>query len=212
MTTTDLPPAPHPALPAARAATLRLHLLGRSVIVLLTALPIGLALFVLWVVLAALSPITVVAPLLVPVTAAVRGYAQACRREASALLGAPVAAKYRANRPGLFGRLRTILTDPASWRDALWLPVHGVVAFTGAVLSATFFLASVFYAIYPFLYWVTPQRAFGRPFGDWHELHSVNDAMLMTPLALVCFGLWYGLQLPLVRAELAVTRALLGHR
>jgi hypothetical protein len=121
-----------------------------------------------------------------------------------------VTAKYRPNRPGLFGRLRTILTDPASWRDALWLPVHGVVAFAGAIVSVTFFLGTLFYAVYPFLYWVTPQRAFGRPFGDWHELHTVGDATIVMPLALVSFGLWYGLQLPLVRAELTVTRALLG--
>jgi hypothetical protein len=211
-TTTELPPATRPVLPAGRLLSLRLHLLGRSVLTMVTALPVGLALFVLWVVLAALSPITLVAPALVPVTAAVRGYANACRREAARLLGVPVEAAYRPARPGLFGRLRAILTDPASWRDVLWLPVHAVVAFTGALVSVTLFLATVFYAIYPFLFWVTPQRTFGHPFGDWHELHSVAGATVMMPLALVSFGLWYGLQIPAVRAELTVTRALLGRR
>jgi hypothetical protein len=210
--TIELPPTPRPVRPAARAATLRLHLLGRSAVALFTALPVGLTLFVLWIVLAALSPITLVAPVLLPVTAAVRGYAGWCRREASRLLGVPVTAAYRPARPGLFGRLRSILTDPASWRDALWLPVHGVLAFTGAVLSVTLFLGTLFYASYPFLFWVTPQDVFGHPFGDWHHLRSVADATVMMPLALVCFGLWYGLQLPLLRAELTVTRALLGRR
>jgi hypothetical protein len=94
----------------------------------------------------------------------------------------------------------------------LWLPVHAVVGFATATLAVTLFLASVFYLIYPFLYWVTPQRAFGHPFGDSWQFHSVGEASVMMLLSPVAFGLWLLLQLPLSRAELRVTQALLGRR
>jgi len=211
MTTTTRLPA-DPVLPAARHYSLRLHLLARSVLMMLTSMA-GVALFVLWVTLVAVSPITLLAPLVIPATALVRGYADAHRRAAGRLLGAPVEADHRTpDRPGLFRRVWTIESDPASWRDALWLPVHAVVAFATATLAVALFIGSVFYLIYPFLYWVTPQDVFGRPFGGWLEFHSVADSTVVMPLALVCFGLWFWLQLPLTRAELNVTRALLGER
>jgi len=210
-TTTDVPPT-RPVLPAARKASLRLHLFGRSVAIMLTAM-LGLPLFVLWVTLVAISPISIVAPLVIPATALVRAYANAHRRAAGRLLGRPVLASYRApDRPGLARRIWNLISDPASWRDVLWLPVHAVVAFVTATLSVTLLLASVFYAIYPFLYWVTPQQAFGHPFGDSWQFHSVGEASVMMVLSPVAFGLWLLLQLPLTRAELRVTQALLGRR
>ena len=210
-TTTELPPT-RPVLPPGRTVSLRLHLFGRSVLVMLTAM-LGLPLFVLWVTLVAISPISIVAPLLIPATALVRAYANARRREAARLLGQPVTADYRTpSQPGLPRRIWTLVSDPASWRDALWLPVHAAVGFATATVSVTLLLASVFYAIYPFLFWVTPQAAFGHPFGHWHEFHSVGQSTLMMVLAPVAFGLWWVLQLPLSRAELRVTQALLSRR
>jgi hypothetical protein len=79
-----------------------------------------------------------------------------------------------------------------------------------SALAVTLFLGSVFYLIYPFLYWVTPPSVFGTPFGGWLELHSVAGATVMMPLALVTLALWLALQVPLTRAELALTRSLLG--
>jgi hypothetical protein len=199
-------------LPPARSATLRLRLLGRSVIVALTSMT-GLILFVLWVTFVAVSPISVVAPLVLPVTVLVRAYANGYRRRTARLIGAPIPSGYRTpSRPGLISRIWAVVRDPASWRDAAWLLSHAVVGFVTSILSVTLFLGAVFYLVYPFLFWVTPQRVFGTPFGGWHELHTVADATIMMPLALVCFGLWYLLQLPLTRLELALTRALLGPR
>lgn len=213
MTTVQQPiqsPAPPPVLPPPRLASVRLHLLGRSVVVMLTSMA-GVALFSVWVTMVAISPISIVAPLVLPVTGAVRAYANVHRRDAARLLGVPIEARYRpAPRPGLISRIWTIERDPASWRDAWWLLSRAVVAFATATASVALFLGSVFYLIYPFLYWVTPHNAFGRPFGGLVNFHSVGQSALMMPLALVCFALWYSLQLPLVRAELAVTRSLLS--
>ncbi len=210
-TMTEQPPA-SAVLPAARHTALRLHLLGRSVVVMLTSM-IGVALFSVWVTLVAVSPITLVAPLVIPATAVVRAYANRHRRAAGRLLGTAIEAGYRTpDRPGSFRRIWTIERDPASWRDALWLLLHAVVAFVTSTLAFTLFAGAVFYLIYPFLFWVTPEHVFGRPFGGWLELHSVADATIVMPLALVSFALWFVLQLPLTRAELSLTRSLLGRR
>jgi hypothetical protein len=202
-----------PVLPAPRRMPVRLQLLGRSASMMFTSLT-GAVLFSAWITGVALAPITLSASLLVPISAVVRRYANAHRREAAVLLGTPIPAPYRTDeqRPGVFGRIATIIKDPASWRDARWLLLHSIVACLTSALAVTLFVGSVFYLIYPFLFWVTPQRVFGRPFGGWHELHSVADATMMMPFALVSFGLWLVLQVPLTRAELALTRSLLGPR
>lgn len=210
-TITELPPS-RPVLPAARKASLRVHLLGRSVVIMFTAM-VGVPLFALWLTLVAISPISIVAPLVIPATALVRAYANAHRRAAGRLLGRPIEAAYRTPaRPGLPRRILTLEGDPASWRDALWLPVHAVVAFITSTLAVALLLASVFYAIYPFLFWVTPEAAFGHPFGNWVHFHTVGQASVMMALAPIAFGLWLALQLPLSRLELRVTQAMLGRR
>lgn len=211
MTTTEVPVS-RTVLPARRRYSIRLHLLGRSVTTIVTSL-IGLVLFVAWIAAVALAPISITAPLLVPITAIVRAYANAHRRGASWLLGTHVPAAYRSTEgQGVFRRIVTIVRDPASWRDALWLLLRSVVGSVTSILAVALFASSVFYLIYPFLYWVTPQRVFGRPFGDWHELHSVADATVMMPVGLVMFGLWMVLQVPLTRLELTLTGSLLGPR
>jgi hypothetical protein len=211
MTTTEIPVS-RAVLPARRRYSIRLHLLGRSVTTIVTSL-VGLVLFVVWIAAVALAPISITAPLLVPITAIVRAYADAHRRGASWLLGTHVPAAYRSTEgQGVFRRIVTIVRDPASWRDAAWLLLRSVVGSVTSILAVALFASSVFYLIYPFLYWVTPQRVFGRPFGDWHELHSVADATVMMPVGLVMFGLWMVLQVPLTRLELTLTGSLLGPR
>src|SRR4051812_5685787 len=102
-------------LPPARRTSVRLHLLARSPVMSLSSMT-GVALFCLWVALVAISPITIVAPLVVPVTAVVRGYAGLHRGAASRLLGAPVEPRYRTTAGrGPIGRVWTIERDLASW-------------------------------------------------------------------------------------------------
>lgn len=210
MVTVENAPAPLSVLPRARRTPLRLYLLGRSFVLMVTSMA-GAALFAIWVTMVAVSPITIVAPLVLPVTAAVRWYADVHRRSASRALGEVIGRPYRPRGPG--GPLRRVWQlerDPASWRDAWWCLVHAVVACVTATVSFALFVGGLFYLIYPLLYWWTPQRVFGRPFGGQVELHSVGQAALMMPLALVAFALWFGLAIPLARAEIGVTRALLG--
>lgn len=199
-------------LPEPRRRFLRLHLLGRSTWVMFTSLG-GALLFSVWITVAAISPITIFAPLLPPTTRMVRAYANAHRRNTGRLLGAPIPAPYRlAERRRGLGRVWGIVRDPASWRDALWLLLHSIVGCVTSALAVWLFVGSAFYLIYPVLFWVTPRSVFGTPFGGWFELHSIADATVMMPFALVAFGLWLALQIPLTRIELALTRSLLGPR
>jgi hypothetical protein len=205
-------PSTHPMLPDARRPPLRLFLLGRSALVMVTSM-FGVALFCLWFTLVAVSPITIVAPLLLPVTALVRWYADVHRRQAQRLLGIPIERPYQdPARRGVVGRVWAIERDPASWRDAAWLVLHPIVAFVTSTLSFVLFASACFYLIYPFLFWVTPRPVFERPLGDEFHLHTVAQSTVVMPLALACFVLWYALAIPLAHAEVSLTRSLLDRR
>lgn len=198
-----------PVLPPLRPASLRLRMTARAAHVMITSV-LAVVPFTLWITFVAVSPISLVAPLVLPATALVRAYANAHRRGVTRLLGTPMPPPYRdPGGRGMLRRIWQIVRDPASWRDAWWLLCHAVVGCVTATLTVALFAGSVFYLIYPFLYWVTPQRVFGHPF-DHLTLHSVADATVLMPLALVCFALWYALVLPLTRLELSLARALLG--
>jgi Putative sensor len=195
--------------PGPKKVPLRLFLLGRSAIVMVTSL-IGAVLFSMWLTLVAVSPITILAPLVLPMTALVRWYANIHRHDAEQLLGTRVDSFYREPaRKGVIGRVLGIVRDPASWRDAWWLLLHSIVGCVTAALSFFLFAGGLFYLIYPLLFAVTPERVFGHPFGNLVQFHSVAQSCVMMPLALVSFGLWYGLAIPLVRAELTVTKKFL---
>jgi hypothetical protein len=203
---------PAQSIPAPRRPPLRLFLLGRSAVVMVTSM-FGVVLFSLWITFVAISPLTILAVLVLPVTALVRWYADLRRRGAQRLLGSPVRASYRpAPDAGIVGRVLAIEKDPASWRDAAWCLVHAIVGCVTATLSFSLFAGGLFYLIYPFLYWVTPDAVFRHPFGDQWTLHSVGESTSVMPAALVCFALWYAFVIPLARAEVSLTRSLLGGR
>jgi hypothetical protein len=196
--------------PVRRRVPLRLYLLGRSALLMVTSL-VGALLFAVWLTAVAISPITLFAPLVLPVTRLVRAYADHMRRDARRLTGWPMRGTYRIGEdPGVLRRVWSIERDRQSWRDAWWCLSHSVVATTFSALLTGLFAGTMFYLCYPLLYWVTPHNVFGRPFGGLVELDSVAQSCLMMPLALVCFGLWYALVLPLTRTELRLTRRLLA--
>ena len=174
---------------------------------------IGAALFSIWFTAAAISPLTLLGLALLPVTAVVRGYANLYRRDAARLTGWRMDPCYRS--PGEGGAIRkawAIVRDRQSWRDALWCLMHSIVAAVTSSVTIAFFAGTVFYLSYPFLYWVTPQSVFGNPFGGLLIFHSVAQSMVMMPLGLISFGIWYAIALPLARAELHLTGWLLTGR
>ena len=195
--------------PARRSAPSRLRLLGRAASITFTA-PFAVGLFACWVTTVAVSPLTVVAPLVLPATWLVRRYADRYRCSVARLTGVPAPSAYRdGHGRDLIGRALIIVRDPASWRDARWLVVHAVASWFLATLSLGLVLGGAFYAVYPLLYRVTPHAVFGRPFGGVIELHSQAQSFWFVPLAVALFALWWAVSVPLARAEVALGRRLL---
>jgi putative sensor protein len=202
------PPPIAPQRPAPPAHLSRTRLFGWSV-VMMTTWPVATVLFCVWVTAVALSPLTVFLPVLVGLTGAVRSYAGVHRRWTERMLGDRVAAPYRpATATGWVARAKNVLTDRASWRDAWWLLVHSTVGCFLATLAFSLLAGSVFYAIYPFLYWVTPDPVFRQPFG-FFTLHSVGQSFALVPLGLAMFGLWFASVRPIMLAHARLTRSLL---
>ena len=89
--------------------------------------------------------------LLVAALGVLRPYARLHRQLAGIALGTLVPDPYRTDRPvGLLSALRFRLTDPATWRDMLWLLVRLSLGFClqlGALIG---------YVLLPIGYWVSP--------------------------------------------------------
>lgn len=100
-------------------------------ILLLPWLVVSVALLVVWI----------GVPLLAGTLTALRALARWQRRTAGVLLGIPVPEPYRmVTDDGTIARLRTRLTDGATYRDALWLVVNAALGFPLAMVALVFYL------------------------------------------------------------------------
>jgi signal transduction histidine kinase len=132
-----------------RHLRIRLTLLGWSLLLLLLS-PLSLALMILMIVGTSLILLPVGLPLLLLTIVGTRQLARVHRRYAGGLTGTEISAPYlRPDRPRLLSRIRRVLTDPATRRDALWLLVDGI---PGLVLS----IVSVLEALVDLLLWFVP--------------------------------------------------------
>ncbi|WP_433216717.1 sensor histidine kinase [Microtetraspora malaysiensis] len=160
-------------------------------------------------------------PLLIPpVMAGVRGLTQFYREAAGRRLGANVVSPYLP-RPDLASarswparqvRLTGwIVTDRATWRDLVWLPLNFVVGVPLAALSPLFVLYGAYGVLLPVTYPLIDQQVGA---GDPHLLFlTVSDmprAFLAVPLGLLVAGLGLWIAPPLLRAHARFTAALLG--
>jgi len=93
---------------------------------------------------------------------------------------------------GWLRRLRERVTDPATYRDLVWLLVNATVGLTLAILLCT----GLRYLAHPLLYWASPSL-FGAPFA----VHSVGQAFLLWPVAAVAFALFWTDTRPLLQAN-----------
>ncbi|MYX76655.1 sensor histidine kinase [Streptomyces sp. SID3915] len=107
---------------------------------LFTGLLLGLATYVLTflvVVVLIFAVLVIGLPALPEATKLLRGLAESERRRVAARLGVPYRpARYLPLDTGeLSERVRRVLTDPATWRDVLWLPFQAVVGGAAAYLA-----------------------------------------------------------------------------
>ena len=199
-----------PAVPYIGAGQ-RFRLIGWSLLLAIIA-GLGLVPFCLFTTAVPLIIVTAGAPLTLLAAAMARGLANWHRGWAGRLLGEPVPRPYRQPPPeaGVIGRLMTILRDPATWRDWLWLLLNAVFGFALTLLAFVFFGGMLFYLIYPLLWSVTPQEAFGHPYG-FLTINNLGEAFVVSwPVAVVFFALWWSSAPGLLRTHARLARSLLG--
>ncbi|MBB6570806.1 sensor histidine kinase [Kribbella sandramycini] len=171
---------------------------------------IGIAFFVLSVVSVPLIAVWVGIPLLLAVVPATRWFANCHRTMLAGFIGERIPRPYKKPPlPGVLMWLRTTLTDPATWRDIVWLLVNAVIGFALCLVSAVLFLTTIFYGVYPLLVKVTPEGVFNEPFGG---LLYVNfwTSFLVMPVALIGFLIWMAAGERLLKANAYIARSLLG--
>ena len=139
-----LAPIPRPAVMVADFAYLVL------------GLPLGILTFTIVVTGLSLSAALLGIPVLVVTLLAARALAAFERKRAELLLGLRTPSRERRLTGGAWERTRTIIADPASWRDALWslllLPI-GIAGFTVAV---TLWSTALGFLTSPAWYWAMP--------------------------------------------------------
>jgi signal transduction histidine kinase len=180
----------------------------RGLVVVLLA-PLGLPLFVARVYGLVLVPLGMGLVLFAPATVAVRGLANLHRRIAGDWFDTPIPVPYLP-RPdtGLIGLVKRLVTDPATWRDQLWLLVNAPVAIFLGVMPAALIGNGVMGLVIAF----TWQPNGGMSKGDYMgmPLDTRPNALLAAPLgaAVLVFALWANPRI--LRLYGRFNRALLG--
>ncbi|MBB5955910.1 signal transduction histidine kinase [Saccharothrix tamanrassetensis] len=140
---------------------------------------------------AGLSLISIGLPAVPEALRLVRRLVDVERGRAGAFLGTPIPAAYRLPDGPVLTQVRTVLTDPATRRDLVWLLVHGPVGLLLGTLAVALPISAVNHLFIPVYWWLVPG-------GVQTSLGFVVDSWSTAPLA-VAIGVFYGLlwlQLP----------------
>ena len=143
----------------------------------------------------------------VPLTALL---ANGFRSAAGRMLGEPIVAAYR--RPtdsGLLPLLNSWARDGARWRDLLWLLWNMTFGFVLSMVVVTLLFAIGWYALFPFLFAITPDGVFDTNYGVF-VIDTQAEAFLEWAWMLVALALWWWLAPALGRARARVDRSLLA--
>ncbi|MEV4507428.1 sensor domain-containing protein [Dactylosporangium sp. NPDC049525] len=134
----------------------------------------------------------------------------ACRRLAGAQrrrVGAP--SPYRPLSGNGWARLRTVMRDPATWRDLAWLPCQFVAGLGGLVLTAGLWLAAVQCVTAPALRALLPEpTGFDPAVLEWTG-RSGPLTWVLVPVGAALAVLAYHLPRHLIRGQTRLSRALL---
>ncbi len=105
--------------------------------------------------------------------------------------------------------LKAWANDPARWRDFGWTWMSVTVGWILSWIAFGIGLAVIWYAIFPFIYWVTPAGVFDMNYGIL-ELDTQVEAFLEWIWLAVAFGTWWYLLPVLVRWRAELDRAMLA--
>ena len=203
MTTTETAPRPRPAL-------------LRTAGYLLLNLPTGVLWFGLLVALfsagAGTAVVWVGLPILWAAMMVARAGATAERGLVRAALGVDVPSPYRPLTGGPWQRWRTAATDPATWRDVLYLLICFPLGIIEFVLVVTFAAVSLACTCYPLYFSFLPPESLRTPLGNgyWYVVDGFWSALPYTVVGLLLGWLTTKLVRGLGAAHGGLAAALLG--
>jgi signal transduction histidine kinase len=171
---------------------------------------VGVAVFCFVVASASLVVIGVGIPLTLVTVPWLRGLADWHRVWSARRMGIPIGRPYQPLPGGKLARLRTMLTDRATYRDLLWVLVDGTAGLCLAILPATFLLSAVWYAVaLPIVISVVPDT-FDANYGLFDVTTVAGALATGIPIAALSVALFWWTARPLLTAYAKLTRRMLA--
>jgi signal transduction histidine kinase len=190
---------------------------GRDFVYLLGMLCMSIVAFVVWVtgVSVTLSLLVLVVGVFVWLATAYvfRGTATLDRRLAGWLRREPIPGVYRVPpRPGVLAQLRSVTTDPQTWKDFAWLVLNSIVGFAVSVAALSLTAVVIGYIAMPLWWWAIPDphTQYGTLNLGIYTVTSTGWAFLTTALGLALLPLLVLLNHGLSIGHAAVAARVLG--
>ncbi len=119
-----------------------------------------------------LLPVVIGLPILIGTAYLHRGIAWAERQRAALVLGAAIEQSYRRpTRPGIVAIVRTLGTDPQTWKDAGWMILVSIIGFCGSIVALVLWPVTLWALSFPFYGWALSGDQITIELGDG----SAND-------------------------------------
>jgi signal transduction histidine kinase len=153
--------ADHQGMPLVQRPGALLRQLALDTVYLVLALPMGILTFT-WVVTGwsiglALLITFIGLPILMITVYASRWLAWIERRRAALVLGEPIAEVYKRSEGGFFARVRTMFSDPSTWKDLAWHLLLLPIGIADFVVAVTAWSVSLGLVSVPAWWWATPE-------------------------------------------------------
>ena len=128
------------------------------------------------------------------------------RARAGRELGHDITTPYRALEGTQLRRARTVLRDPATWRDVIWLVVHGFTGMFVGIVAVALWPAALVSVTSPLWWWLLPRGTFTAfvPIDTWPQ--ALTWPFLQT--AVYAAAVWWLLPL-IARGQLWLADTLL---
>jgi len=190
---------------------------GRDFVYLLCMFCMSVIAFVVWV-----TGFTVTVSLLVLIVGVFvwlataylfRGTTTLDRHLAGWLRREPIAGVYRVPpRPGVLPRLRSVTTDPQTWKDFAWLVLNSIVGFAISVAALTATAIVIGYIAMPLWWWAIPDphTQYGTLNLGIYTVTSTGWAFVTTAIGLALLPLLVLLNHGLASGHAAVAARVLG--
>jgi signal transduction histidine kinase len=194
------------ASPAASMALARVRRFGFEALYLASGLLVSMEAFLIWVTGVTLSLtfalMIIGLPLALGMFAVFRWVCDLERRRAALVLGAAIPQNYRP-RPdrNIAIRLLSVLKDPQSWKDAVYLGLFSIVGFVWGIIWITVWAVALGSIAMPAWWWSVPDGVQYGPIvvDSWYEVSGV----VLLGLALTPFALALQRGLALSQAHMA---------